>query len=321
MPNETDLKNAVSASVPKKKRLAPTLPEKGVIKALRVPKVIKDKSKGYKFQDDHALFNVRDNTARLSSKDYRKVIPNRYVGVEIELSNAGLNKAATEPWKDLAGYCSAVKTDGSVDGDGVELNTIPARGLAFHKQIEVVGESLKALKAKANASCGLHVHIDAADFDGSATFRLALLWAKIEDLVYNTLPVRRRTNTYCAKLGESQKRDILAAKHKLIHTTPRHVMDRFRLGDKYRGLNFGAHYRLNTFEFRCHEGTSSGTEMALWGMVCAEIVSFAKRSTIAEIRAIEFNDFSPIFKDHPIILKYLAARTAKGARVKKQTFL
>ncbi len=317
---ENLLKNAEtpSASVPKKKKARrPALPEKSVVKALKVPKMIADKSKAFKFEHDEDLFSVRDAQARLSSKDYMKVIPNRYVGIEIELSNAGLNKATSAEWKDLASYCSAVKTDGSVDGDGMELNTIPARGLAFHKQVEVVGASLKSLKAKANRSCGLHVHIDAADFAGIDTYKLALLWAKIEDLVFNTLPISRRTNTYCAKYDERTRQAILTSKYKLADVTPQQVMRRFNLGDKYKGLNFGSFHRLQTFEFRCHEGTSDGTEMALWGMFAAEIVSFAKRSTISGIRETKFDDLSPIFKDNEVILRYINARTAKAKRVRK----
>ena len=306
----------------KKKKLAPVIPDKTILKALRVPKLIKDKSKAFSFKQEEDLFGARlDREARLSSRDYKTVIPNRYVGIEIELNNAGLNKADKAEWKDLAGYCSAIKNDGSVDGDGVELNTVPARGLAFHKQIEVVGASLKALGAKANKSCGLHVHVDASDYTGADAFKLALLWAKIEGLVFETLPVSRRTNTYCGKYSNSIIEKIKASKHKLEHTTVDPVLRRFGLGSKYQGLNFGSYFRLKTFEFRCHEGTSDGTEMALWGMVCAEIVSFAKRNPISAIRELALPDLTPIFKEHPILLKYIKARIKKATSGAKKAFL
>lgn len=279
-------------------------------------KEIKDKQSNFFYFGREDLSDIvwaHNKSIKLSSKDYKQIAPKRFVGVEIELSRGGLHHLKTSDWETLASYCSAVKNDASVLGDGLELNTIPSRGSAFHQQMEKVGKSLKNLKAKADKSCGLHVHVDASDFKGIDIFKTLLVWGGIQDIIYKTLPQKRRTTSYAKPFPQDFINRVVGSRHRIRDETALSVINRFRLNDRYTGLNFRA-WSTNrpTLEFRLHEGTANGMEITLWSMLCAEIISFAKKSTISDIRGKTGEQLiAGICKDLPFLLKYIERRTAK----------
>lgn len=278
-------------------------------------KSLKEKKKSFTVRrsDLGDLVYEQNSMLKLSSKDFKVTSPNRYVGVEIELSKAGLRKLDSPSWENLAAYCSAVKNDGSVRGDGMELNTIPSRGSAFHKQMSVISKSLRTLRAKADNSCGLHVHVDASDYKGKDAFKLAFLWSLIENEMYLAIPQDRRSSRYAAPMAPQTKERILRARHRLSDVHVRQVVGRFNMYDRYRGLNFTAYSEDRpTFEFRLHEGTSNGKEITLWAMVCANIVSFAKNKSVKYIRDLANVHPSEILQEivaaTPFLLDYINER-------------
>jgi hypothetical protein len=293
--------------------LTKIIPRKALIKKSRIPQKIQEKTRKLNYIDYSDAFGLRDTRERLSSRGFKNVIPSRYVGVEIEMSKAQTDKIASNEWKAVMGYCSAFKDDGSVSGDGIELNTIPARGLAYHKQIEVIGDNLKALGCRADSSCGLHVHIDASDYNGSDTFKLLNLWARIEGQVFKMVKKSRMNGTYCRPMNNNDSRRIIESKHLLENNTPNKVIDRFPPRDgRYHALNTYSFSEHGTFEFRLYHGTTNKTEIALWGMFCSYLVDFAKASTLSKIRSVTAENWiDVVLEGQPLLKKYVNKQISK----------
>jgi hypothetical protein len=119
----------------------------------------------------------------------------RYIAAEIEIASGG--SCANET---LDEWHVSVVPDGSVS-NGCELNTAPAIGDTFVKQITAICRDMAAESnpAKVDNRCGLHLHVDARDFNYPSWARLLWIWAHVESAVYSTLPNSRRSNTYCQR--------------------------------------------------------------------------------------------------------------------------
>lgn len=124
----------------------------------------------------------------------------RYIGQEIEVGGNGtlnMNRIVVQNWK------GAIVSDGSLPATGFEINTAPAAGDMFVKQIREIVTECERTGVWVDASCGLHTHVDASDFNIWAMRRLINLYRRIEDHMYSMLPASRQSNTYCEKCGES----------------------------------------------------------------------------------------------------------------------
>ena len=101
----------------------------------------------------------------------------RHLAVEIEVAKAGEGNhvnQAVQKWK------GSIVRDGSLPMGGFEINTSPANGDLFPKQIREIGKALDAQGGEATSACDLHVHIDARDFEFEDIARLMKLYAKLE---------------------------------------------------------------------------------------------------------------------------------------------
>ncbi len=71
-----------------------------------------------------------------------------------------------------------------------------------YEDIETIQELIRKLRsagAKVNASCGIHVHIDASPHDVKTLRNIVNIMAAKEDLLYKTLKVNVNREHYCAK--------------------------------------------------------------------------------------------------------------------------
>lgn len=165
-----------------------------------------------------------DNRFRLTYKPYN-VIAGRAFGVELEIchpSRPGLirddiervlakksivtgwsNKTTTKAWK--------VSTDNSIvsfnDDYGVEIVSPILRGEGGLDQLRKVAQDLSRQGATANASCGLHVHVDLTGVDFDALKRICQNWLKYEEAFDLLLPFERREakNKYCLNVRQNMR--------------------------------------------------------------------------------------------------------------------
>lgn len=211
---------------------------------------------------------------------------NRNFGVEIEACNctrerlareltaAGINVQVegynhtdhTDHWK--------LVTDSSLSGNNTfELVSPILHGEQGLEELEKVCWVLDLCNAKVNDTCGLHVHMDAAEFDLSTWKNLILTYKRLEGVIDNFMPRSRRNNRYCKGLSAITETSIKNA---------RSISDLRTafLHNRYHKVNLEAYARHRTVEFRQHGGSTNFTKMSAWIHFLAKMITFAKQGQV-----------------------------------------
>lgn len=207
----------------------------------------------------------------------------RYVGCEIEVEAF---KRRKDFWRRIPALASLVSKwhfsigeDGSLGDDGREARLSPARGKAAEEQIHEVCHLLSECGANITDRCGLHIHVDAADFREAEQFNALLkAWDVVEPKIFEHMPKRAR-NTYCKPVrgmrvkveGHYLERDWGVAGERSGSPT----------NDRYHALNLCNMHNLNskrkTIEFRIFEGSLDPAEVTLWAHIVSTLVHYAAR--------------------------------------------
>lgn len=205
--------------------------------------------------------------------------------IAAELTNAGV--AAFD-----AGYTHATSakwklvSDLSVSGEGEAMELVSPilegeRGLAdLRKACEV----LTRIGCKANRTCGLHVHVGARSMSIQAMRRLAIMYSDFEDVIDACLPPSRRgaANNYLQPVKGANRNQILSANdaREMARVIHRHGNT---MSERYRKLNFTAHWKHGTVEFRHHSGTTEADKACNWVSFCVRMVVAAERDEAAPV--------------------------------------
>ena len=194
---------------------------------------------------------LRIQQRRRTKRMYESVKPmtaERHVGIEIECGIKVKKEELAEKLLHLAGYVM-IKNDGSVsvpDRNAVELNVCAP----VSKYKDILSQVTKVLNspeigAKVNKSCGLHVHLDARDYNynySQLNNNYARLVA-VQSILYSMQPKSRQDNSYCKR---SKTRNIR------------------RGSTRYQGINAQSLWKYNTIEIRLHAGTTEFHKIANW---------------------------------------------------------
>lgn len=186
-----------------------------------------------------------------------------------------------------------VKTDGSIDVDdssesfGVEISCLTTD----FKNLKKLCDLLEDLNAQVNASCGLHVHLDARHYKTQFKIEELRLDNELTSLGHNQLldampylfemlPKSRRGNTYC-KLGRNYE-------------------------DRYHAVNMTAFSKFSTIEIRAHSGTVNYEKIYNWCNILKIIFQNKPKNNITSFKTLlSAFDFSPELK------KYMGLRRSK----------
>lgn len=229
------------------------------------------------------------NTAAQTAATIAPVIDytfNRNFGVEIEACNctrerlareltaAGINVQVegynhtdhTDHWK--------LVTDSSLSGNNTfELVSPILHGEQGLEELEKVCWVLDLCNAKVNDTCGLHVHMDAAEFDLATWKNLILTYKRLEGVIDNFMPRSRRNNRYCKALSTITETSIKSARSiSDLRTAFFH--------NRYHKVNLEAYARHRTVEFRQHGGSTNFTKMSAWIHFLAKMITFAKQGQV-----------------------------------------
>ncbi len=214
----------------------------------------------------------------------------RFLGIEMEISSFDVECEA-ELKNVLNAWSGSVAPDGSITGgnNGFEIRTSPARGAAFVEQMRQICRVLRKGHAKANKSCGLHVHIDARDLEPVDLIKITTLWPKVEEKFYSKTFKRRSQGGYAAKWAANlpaYKKDYPLIR---MYNEVKAATDR---NGRMMGLNFQAMGRHGTFENRIHHGTINITKILNWAKLNADFIDFAVASPLKELdaRALAINE-------------------------------
>lgn len=198
-----------------------------------------------------------------------------------------------------------VKTDSScgriVNGkhlDGIEVVSYKASGNKDIEHIADVAERLCNFGLTVNSRCALHVHVDVSDFDQIDIGRLIARWLKVEQMMMNLIPNRRRSCCYCKPNGKSIKYSYYK------RYTPLEVWNTFQPSRPYkksrRMMCNLTNYALciehpmssrKTVEFRFPEGSFNRDDVKNWIRLFLMFVEETKLgkppATLKPIRNIE----------------------------------
>ena len=209
-----------------------------------------------------------------------------FVSVEIEVSHFtalrdyyNYNSAAeSEIFATLKGWMNRwnaqIKGDGSVSNLGMEICTAPAKGFAFIRQLRELCDIFKKFGAKADNSCGLHVHVDFRGYDNVRVFSKILSdFSKIQNDLF-AISGNRRDSTYCSPISPN---DIETFNNRLHSGNLKDILYHYdSYVGRYRALNIIAFKRHGTIENRMHQGEVNFEKIMSWVKIQDDFATFIK---------------------------------------------
>ena len=220
-------------------------------------------------------------------------LPTRKFGVEVEF--VGVNRTIAAQALQTAGVACYVEgyghrtsahwkivEDGSVcDTSGMrtggELVSPPLSGEAGLETVRTVLRALAGAGATVNKTCGLHVHVDAADLSGADIARVFVNYRDHEAFINQIMPRSRLGNTYCKPVsGLYDFAGFLTRIQAATSVRGAGILNEAHRFDRYHTVNLASYARHGTLEFRQHSGTVNATKVANWVQFVLYFVENAK---------------------------------------------
>lgn len=173
-------------------------------------------------------------------------------------------------------------SDASVQGlpDPIECVSPVLKGKQGLKSLEACCKSLNDADARVNKSCGLHVHIGAADLTGVQYANVFANYQMLESVIDSFMANSRRGNNsrWAKSLNNYNFTDCFNVFD--IRTTLN--------ADRYHKVNCESFARHKTIEFRQHQGSTDYKKISMWVTFCAKLVAFSKNTRLsAAINSID----------------------------------
>lgn len=243
-------------------------------------------------QNVYARMNLAhqpEQTTALPTIDYTF---NRRFGVEIEAYNCRMNvlvdalreegvQVSSESYNHTTRNHWKIVSDSSLSGNNTfELVSPVLEGEAGLKELKKVCWVLDACGVKVNASCGLHIHFDAANFSLQSWKNIAISYKHIESVIDKFMPESRRNNNYCRSLRNITEQKINNAQS--IDNLQQVAFENTR----YFKVNPQSYSRHKTIEFRQHAGSINYDKISNWVLFLNGLVTFAQQQPIASGTAL-----------------------------------
>ena len=218
-------------------------------------------------------------------------IQNQNFGVEIELTGI-TRQAAAQVIADYYGTIgtrfmgTAYKTYEAVDNKGRrwkcmrDASITPILQYEDIPDLQAIVRALVKKGAMANASCGIHVHVDGANHTPESLSRLLNFATGRQDLFYESLQIGERADQWCHKISpklfkamKKQGRSSRAAAEEIWYSS---VNDGYSGGishvhynqTRYHGINLHAFFTKGTVEFRLFNGTTHAGRIKAYIQFC-----------------------------------------------------
>lgn len=186
----------------------------------------------------------------------------------IQVSAENYNHTTRNHWK--------LVTDSSLSGNNTfELVSPVLEGQNGLKELKKVCWVLDACDVKVNASCGLHIHFDAANFSLQTWKNIAISYKHIELVIDKFMPESRQNNNYCRSLRNITEQKINNAQS--IDNLQQVAFENTR----YFKVNPQSYSRHKTIEFRQHAGSINYDKISNWVLFLNGLVTFAQQQPIA----------------------------------------
>ncbi len=221
-----------------------------------------------------------------------------------------------DPWEveDLRGRVWKVVGDASLTSVPAHLRAevvSPVLGYDDIPQLQEVVRAIRRAGGKINSQCGIHIHIDAAPFDGRRLGNLAKIIYKQEPLILHALGISRdRLNRYTRPVS-----------HELIQRIEQHrprtkdQLNRIWYGyhnrqpqhydnSRYHGVNLHNVWYRGTVEFRWFEATLHAGRIKAYLQFCLAVAAKALNGRAASSRKRDFDPQSAKY-DFRVFLLHL----------------
>lgn len=217
---------------------------------------------------------------------------NRRFGVEIEAYNCQMNvlvdalreegiQVSAESYNHTTRNHWKLVTDSSLSGNYTfELVSPVLEGEVGLQEIKKVCWVLDACGVKVNASCGLHIHFDAANFSLQTWKNIAISYKHIESVIDKFMPESRRNNRYCRSLREITEQNVNNAQSIIA------LQEIAFENTRYFKVNPQSYSRHKTIEFRQHAGSINYDKISNWVLFLNGLVTFAQQQLIASGTAL-----------------------------------
>ncbi len=152
---------------------------------------------------------------------------------------------------------------------------------------------VKKIGAKVNSSCGIHVHVDAANHNRQSLKNLLSIMFSKEDILFKALQVNpNRVAKYCQKVREPmlrKARQLLSAEETTNLTQLERIWYEGNVSSsehynwtRYYALNLHSVFYRGTVEWRCFNSTLNPELAAAYVNLCLAMSAqaIAQRSTI-----------------------------------------
>ena len=204
---------------------------------------------------------------------FRQELVNSGTARGLQVRSEGYNHA------DNSHYYKIV-SDGSLTGDNSNEVVSPVlKGTNVNDSLKAICEALAECDARVNRSCGLHVHIGAANISDEHYCRIVRNYQKLECVIDSFMAQSRRgnNNCYCKSIRNC---DFSACRTKVD-------IARAMGGDRYFKVNAVAYNRHKTIEFRQHQGTTEYEKISNWILFLAKLVEYSEKNEITTCNSIE----------------------------------
>jgi len=180
--------------------------------------------------------------------------------------------------------------DGSLratSGHGMEIVSPPLRGEEGFAQLRKVCQVLTRIGCRVNKTCGLHVHVGAANQHLGFFKNLVRLYASAQDTIDTFLSPSRRgwTNRYCRPVQINES--ALEAAGTVTEVARAAGQATQRDQSRYRKLNLQSFWQHGTVEFRHHQGTVEAHKAENWTRFCLRMAVAATEPEAKVARTFE----------------------------------
>lgn len=177
-------------------------------------------------------------------------------------------------------------TNAAIDEYKVEFVTPPLN----YEDIETLQSIVRKLRengAKANSSCGIHIHVDGANHNPTSLKKLINFMIARQDLIYDALEIGSRGSHWCKKLNANLLKEMKACKNltkeaaEKIWYSP--ANDEYRDGidhqhyntTRYHGVNLHSYFSKGTVEFRLFNSTLHAGKIKAYIQFCLAVSAWA----------------------------------------------
>lgn len=182
--------------------------------------------------------------------------------------------------------CRNDGTTESLDEYRVEMVTPPLN----YEDIDLLQKVIRKLRengAKANNSCGIHVHVDGANHNPNSLKRLVNFIIARQNLIYEALEIGQRERSWCRKLNDNILKEMKSYKVLTKDDAERiwysDANDNYRYGishehyneTRYHGINLHSYFSKGTVEFRLFNSTLHAGKIKAYVQFCLAVSAWS----------------------------------------------